>query len=372
MTPKASVIVPCWNAGEWVEDAVRSVLLGSFADFELIAVDDGSTDGTWAAVDRLAREDPRVRAVHQENRGLSGARNRGLDEARGEYVFFLDADDTFEADFIALGVEKMDATGADACICAWNIRDRPGAPVRTGELKGDYNIEGAGRIRAECLPRIIGYSMADVRAWYAGRPLFLAREHASVCRCVYRRETIERHRLRFNEAVTLYEDAVFNAEFLLHARRIGSIAKPVYNYTVHEGGLVDGRRRDPGVFRNKLTLLRERQRLNVMSGGALGGMYAASCVFSLLEMLTMPRDMNIDRREGRRIIGEYAGDPEVRAAVGEFPLSPRRPLTALAVLALRTFGAQFLYDVCRALFTPWRIIREGRLNRRRSRESRPK
>ena len=76
VTPKASVIVPCWNVEKWVEGAVNSVLRGSFSDFELIAVDDGSTDGTGAILDRLASVDARVRVLHRPNRRVSAARNR--------------------------------------------------------------------------------------------------------------------------------------------------------------------------------------------------------------------------------------------------------------------------------------------------------
>ena len=88
MDPKASVIVPCWNVEKWVEDALKSVLCGTFADFEIIAVDDGSSDGTGAVLDRLASIDARVRVYHQPNRGVSAARNRGLDAARGDFLFF--------------------------------------------------------------------------------------------------------------------------------------------------------------------------------------------------------------------------------------------------------------------------------------------
>ena len=153
MDPKASVIVPCWNVEKWVEDAVNSVLRSTFSDFEIIAVDDGSTDSTGAILGRLAEEEPRVRVVHQANRGLSGARNGGLDVARGEFVFFLDSDDTFEPEFLSLGVGEMSATGADFCIFPMRITDLDATESREEPLRADYHFDTPADIRAHPIPR---------------------------------------------------------------------------------------------------------------------------------------------------------------------------------------------------------------------------
>jgi glycosyltransferase involved in cell wall biosynthesis len=85
--------MPAYNAGRYVEEAIRSVLEQSFADFELVVVDDGSADDTRAIVDRLAAQDPRIRLFSRPNTGLVGVRNDTLAAARGEFLAFLDADD---------------------------------------------------------------------------------------------------------------------------------------------------------------------------------------------------------------------------------------------------------------------------------------
>src|SRR5215211_9350661 len=84
-----SVVIPCYNQAHFLGEAIESVLSQSYRNFEILVVDDGSTDNTSEVASRYER----VRIVRQENRGLSGARNRGLREAKGEYVVFLDADD---------------------------------------------------------------------------------------------------------------------------------------------------------------------------------------------------------------------------------------------------------------------------------------
>ena len=354
MDPKASVIVPCWNVEKWVEDAVNSVLRGTFADFEIIAVDDGSTDGTGAVLDRLASADPRVRVFRQVNRGVSAARNRGLDAARGQFLFFLDPDDWLEPDFLETGVAELERTDSDYCVFALAERREGGSESRVVPLNGDYRYADNAAIRAHFLPRVIGYSLEEVRAWYAGRSLTAEREIGSVCRCAFRRKRIEEHHLRFDEGLINWEDAYFTYEFLLQARRMTSVNRPLYIYRIRAGSAVDSRRRSPRAFANKLAFLRVRQEINRRAGGTLGSAYAGSCVFSLLEMLAFLRTVPIGWAEGRRIVREYASDPEVRAAVRAFPLSWRKPVLALAVLAVRLFGAGFVYALAWTLFAPFR------------------
>ncbi|HZZ83172.1 MAG TPA: glycosyltransferase [Anaeromyxobacteraceae bacterium] len=97
-SPTVSVIMPAYDAAEFMGEAVRSALRQTFADLEVVIVDDGSTDDTAALAERLGAEDSRVRLVRKENGGPSSARNAGIAAARGELVCFLDADDVFLPD----------------------------------------------------------------------------------------------------------------------------------------------------------------------------------------------------------------------------------------------------------------------------------
>ena len=88
-----SVIIPVYNVGDYLRECVQSVLSQDFASYEIILVDDGSTDGSGLLCDEFAKTDFRVQAVHQENQGQSAARNHGLQIASGKYILFLDRDD---------------------------------------------------------------------------------------------------------------------------------------------------------------------------------------------------------------------------------------------------------------------------------------
>ena len=94
---KFSIIVPVYNAARYLEEAVSSIVRQDYERVELLLVDDGSTDGSGALCEKLAREDKRIRVFHQENQGQIGARERGITEAAGDYLLFLDADDSLEA-----------------------------------------------------------------------------------------------------------------------------------------------------------------------------------------------------------------------------------------------------------------------------------
>ena len=108
-TGLASVVIPCYNQAHFLSEAIESVLCQTYKDFEVIVVDDGSTDDTADVASGYAALDPRVRLVRQENRGLAGARNRGLSESRGEYVVFLDSDDRLLEEALEEGVGELEA-----------------------------------------------------------------------------------------------------------------------------------------------------------------------------------------------------------------------------------------------------------------------
>ena len=105
--PKISVIVPVYKAEKYLQKCVDSILGQTFRDFELLLIDDGSPDGSGAICDEYAKKDSRVRVFHKENGGVSSARNKGIDEAKGEWISFLDADDYWTESHLSDTIELM-------------------------------------------------------------------------------------------------------------------------------------------------------------------------------------------------------------------------------------------------------------------------
>ena len=114
-----SVIVPIYNTRPFLEECVRSILNQQFSEpFEVLLVDDGATDGCDVLCDELAAQDKRIRVFHQENQGLSGARNTGIDAARGRYYAFVDADDVVHPGYLQALYDACETHDAYMAICA--------------------------------------------------------------------------------------------------------------------------------------------------------------------------------------------------------------------------------------------------------------
>lgn len=117
-TKKVSIIIPVYNAEDYLEESIGDLLNQTYADFEVICVNDGSTDRSEEIIKRFCEYDERIRLMSQENRGGGAARNAGYDEAVGEYILFLDADDRFEKDLIEKTVAVADKKNCDVLIFA--------------------------------------------------------------------------------------------------------------------------------------------------------------------------------------------------------------------------------------------------------------
>ena len=119
--PLVSVIIPVYNVRPYLNECVDSVINQTYKKLEIIIIDDGSTDGSENLCDLYSKKDNRIRVIHQENRGLSAARNAGLDIMTGDAVAFLDSDDAFNANYIKYMVEAMEREHADCVVCKYTV-----------------------------------------------------------------------------------------------------------------------------------------------------------------------------------------------------------------------------------------------------------
>ena len=114
-----SVLIPIYNVEKYLRRCVDGILSQTYRNLEVILVDDESPDGCGAICDEYAAKDDRVVVIHQKNKGLSGARNAGIDMAKGEYLAFVDSDDYVTDDFILRLYEAVATTGSDMAQCKW-------------------------------------------------------------------------------------------------------------------------------------------------------------------------------------------------------------------------------------------------------------
>lgn len=128
-TPRLSIIVPAYNVEPFLDKCLASICNQTFRDFEVILVNDGSTDGTLSIAQAWASKDARIRLIDQENRGLAAVRNIGLREARTEKIFFVDSDDYLELNTLELMWGMQEESGADVVISNYVLEDLAGVPL---------------------------------------------------------------------------------------------------------------------------------------------------------------------------------------------------------------------------------------------------
>ena len=128
-TPLISVIIPVYNVEKYLHRCLDSVIAQTYQNLEIICVDDGSIDESGKICDQYAVRDARIKVIHQENQGLSAARNRGLDAADGEYIAFVDSDDYILEGMYKKMLDKLLDYSVDLCVCQWQYEFSDGRQV---------------------------------------------------------------------------------------------------------------------------------------------------------------------------------------------------------------------------------------------------
>ena len=213
---KVSIIIPCYNSARYLDACLTSLLAQTMPDFEAILVDDGSKDDTLAIAQRWAQQDRRVIALHQENAGVSAARNLGLDCARGEWITFVDSDDLLPCDALETMLSGA-SDGVDMVVCPHETFTEDGKRETVIPQTRWMDKRGEAQRRAAALRLIEGDSVLNI-----------------MCCKLHRRELIEREGLRLNPSVRIAEDALFNLEAVLCGRGIAYVPHIAYSYRTHE------------------------------------------------------------------------------------------------------------------------------------------
>lgn len=166
--PRFSVVMPVYNVEQYVEEAIRSVLAQTVADWELIVIDDRSTDGSYNKVLAIAQEDSRVIVCQNEkNSGVAKTRNRGIEMSRGEYIAFLDSDDAWYPEKLQRQLELLQKENAGMAYCSYAIVGPTGEPV-----KGDYIVPATTDFESLLKENVILCSTMFIRADIAKEILF--------------------------------------------------------------------------------------------------------------------------------------------------------------------------------------------------------
>ena len=203
-----SIVVPVYNVEKYVKRCVESILNQTYKEFELIIVDDGSTDQSSNICDELKEKDKRILVIHQENGGLSAARNRGLMEATGEYITYIDSDDYVDSSYLEILYKNAVRYQADVSVCGYRLVWEDHTEKRTGEEKEaekQYSgLEAAREI-------VANNKRSMITAW------------GKLYHCKLR------ELLLYPEG-RLHEDEFVTYKVLYQAKKVVETAQPLYNY----------------------------------------------------------------------------------------------------------------------------------------------
>ena len=199
-----SVVVPVYNREKHLCECVDRVLAQTFTDFELVLVDDGSTDRSAEICDAYAKKDTRVKVIHKQNGGVSSARNEGIAASSGEYITFIDSDDSVDADFLEYAYKRMSDGGFDLFVTGIVMEY-----WENGEItdKVEYRINGDRVFDRRGL----------LEAWEKEYPIILT--SGPWCK-LYKASIIKENDIQFDTSLSCGEDTYFNLDVI---RKINSV-----------------------------------------------------------------------------------------------------------------------------------------------------
>ena len=328
-TPAISVIMPVYNTGPLLRPAVESVLAQTWRDFELLLVDDGSTDGSGEVCDEYAARDGRIRVLHGRNGGICASRNVGLGQARGTYVAFVDHDDFCEPEMLALAALRTHGVP----VVKFNHCEYRRHP------DGSVCLLDGGLSRSDAL-----WEIGDLftRENY---PLY-QQLAAAVWNGVYSRAAIEAVGLRFDEGLTSGgEDCLFMARLLASVRKGAWLSRPLYRH-YHNDGSSTSSGCHPNLADDYLRIAREERELFPHVDPSVRFLSFLRWAHGLLQFVFLAKGCPFSRAEQVARVNAYAAELLGDASVPWWRFPPKNAFFYLC-LRLRCVG---LYLAVRRFF----------------------
>ena len=317
MNGLVSVVIPVYNAEAYLEACIESVFAQTYPDLEILLVDDGSADGSGAICDAFAERDPRVRVFHKTNGGASSARNLGMREATGEYVYFLDADD------------KIDPTLLEKLVCS--------AEVNNAELVlfDAYTVDDATGERSEK-----NYSHVKKYEPEAGSRLMAQMVengdfHMGICLLFFRRSFLDRTGLTFVEGI-VYEDFLFTCQAYCLAARVSYVPEYLYERLYHADSVMTAKKTLKN-YKSAETVYYGVRDFSARHGDIVPAAYLARGAFNAINCFGAlsragKQEVRADFRALRRDIlahGAYGSVPLKMRCFGKLPWAAARGIEKL-------------------------------------------
>lgn len=217
--PFFSIIIPAYNASVFLPSTLDSIITQTYSNFELLLINDGSTDNTANICIHYTSLDKRFFLITKQNEGVSIARNKGLDIAKGEYILFVDADDILCPETLSTLYNFLKKVEVDYLRYEYQTIDTEGNPLYPNyEAKARRKLSNHTLEAAECITRIV-------------------RNEYFLWSGVFRKAIINQHHIRFMEGCTYNEDTLFMLQFFMHSKTHAYLPKTLYGYRKFEGAV---------------------------------------------------------------------------------------------------------------------------------------
>lgn len=221
MKPIISIIIPIYNVEDHLQNCIDSVLEQSFTSFELILVNDGSQDKCGQICEAYAKKDSRIKVFHQKNKGVSSARNTGIDNAIGDYLAFIDPDDIILPNMYEVLMKYATEYTADVTVCQYNQKNEIEKSDKTPQVwKKTKTAINHEEIMNEIFPNLL------VNNTFSLIPCFNK---------LYKRSIFDIYHIRFDEYKSFGEDKQFNLNILPNIGTLVFVNKPLYIYFKRQG-----------------------------------------------------------------------------------------------------------------------------------------
>lgn len=231
MTPKFSVIMPVYNAEKYLRITLESILSQDFENFEIICVDDGSSDDSVQILESLAVSDSRLRVIRQTNAGAGVARNNGIDNSRGEYILCLDSDDLFSSNHVFSILNKLIETeDCDLYIFGFN-KFNDGSDELSEYKIADFNSVRFDTRKIKCFNREVNYFCEE----YKNNVKLFIHNWIAPWNKVYKKDFLTRINARF-DTIRSVEDRTFHFQTVTKSNRTMMIDLPAVNYRLNVAG----------------------------------------------------------------------------------------------------------------------------------------
>ena len=212
--PEISIIVPVYNVEQYLERCIESILAQTFTDFELILVDDGSTDLSKNICDNYKKIDNRVRVIHKKNEGVSKARNTGINISKGKYIQFIDSDDWIENDLLENILNRIKEDNSDIVFFGFNYENEDDELIKVKNCKGNEIVYGY----EQCLEKALKLYKEDLFGY-------------TWCK-LFKSSIIKENNILFNTNVSYCEDEEFTCKYYKYVKSV-SIDKGIYYHYIY-------------------------------------------------------------------------------------------------------------------------------------------